>query len=324
MDFINCPLYRLQSKRGLKYLLKITTTDFFDQNYVLSSIHPYIDKNGKPRLIEAPNLPLKSIQSRIKNLLSQIVVPDYVFSGVRGKSYVDNATYHFANQPKYVYKLDLSSFFPSISRDRVYCFFLNDLLCSPDVSEILTNLTTIDLDKKQKTSESVHSFMLDKNIYCYNHLITGSPSSPILSFLVNHEMFTELNRLSEQHSIIMSLYVDDITFSCFNPIPRSFKEQICRILLKNGYSISSEKTKYYTKQYPKLITGIVVNTNGVLTIKNSLRHKIIIEFERLRANPADFVCRQRLRGLLAAARQINNNSYPSIWQYAYAEKEEQI
>ena len=318
MDFINCPLYRLQSKRGLKYLLKIKTTDFFDQNYVISSIHPYIDMNGKPRLIESPNPSLKSIQSRIKDLLSLITIPNYVFSSVKGKSYIDNAEYHLSNYLRYVFKIDISSFFPSISRDNVYHFFAYDLNCSPDVSTALTNFTTIDLTREQThIFEPIYSFLMEKNVFCYNHLITGSPSSPILSFLVNHKMFDELKALANKQSITMSLYIDDITFSSFHPIPNSFKEQSYNLIMKYGYSISTDKTKYYSKKYPKLITGAIIDKNGHLTIKNSLRHCIILEFNYLLANPFDNQSRQRLKGLLAAARQIDKNCYPSIWRYAY-------
>ena len=112
MIYTNCKLHKLQSKRELKYLLKITDTKFFNQSYVASLIEPYIDMKGKPRIIEPPSEELKAIQAKIKRLLYSVQVPNNVFSGIKGRSYTQNAQWHKGN--KYVYKIDLTAFFPSI------------------------------------------------------------------------------------------------------------------------------------------------------------------------------------------------------------------
>ena len=54
---------------------------------------------------------------------------------------------HIGNGRRNLFKIDLTAFFPSIDRDTVYHFFAKDLNCAPDIAQILTNLTTIDLDK---------------------------------------------------------------------------------------------------------------------------------------------------------------------------------
>lgn len=140
-------------------------------------ISPYVDKSKKPRLIEPPQAELKAVQKRIKTLLGKIEVPDNVFSGIKGRSYSDNARLHLGENTRNLYKIDLTAFFPSISREAVYLFFFVDLCCSPDVAEILANLTTVDLKKldQQKLSE-VYDFLADKGVKCYNHLISaGTP-----------------------------------------------------------------------------------------------------------------------------------------------------
>lgn len=283
-----------------------------------SLIEPYIDTTGKPRLIEPPRAELKTVQKRIKNLLGRITVPKNVFSGIKGRSYADNATFHIGGNPRYLFKIDLTAFFPSISREVVYNFFLSDLKCSPDVANILTNFTTIDLSRATfKTPQTVFDFLSEKNVTCFNHLISGAPTSQILSYLVNHKMFDEMQLLSDRYSTIMTVYVDDVTFSSEQKITRGFKEKIFHIIKKHNYQISKGKVKSYTKKYPKLVTGVIIDANGELTVRNSLQNKIIIEHDYLRDHPDDVKSRQRLRGLVTAARQVKKDVFPTIHNYAF-------
>jgi RNA-directed DNA polymerase len=72
LEYSNCPLYELQSKKILKYLLGIKNANLLKQEYLASLVEPYIDVTRKPRLIEPPHAELKIIQKRIKTLLSKI------------------------------------------------------------------------------------------------------------------------------------------------------------------------------------------------------------------------------------------------------------
>lgn len=318
MQYNNCRFYELQSKKTLKYLLGIKENKLFRQDYVASLIEPYIDKTGKPRLIEPPNTELKLVQKRIKTLLGQIEVPNNVFSGIKGRSYADNALLHKGDWPRFLFKIDLTAFFPSISREAVYKFFHEDLRCSPDVSQILSNLTTIDLEKAQaKNITAVRQFLEEKKVKCTNHLISGAPTSQILSYLVNHQMFDEMQALADRCGITMSIYVDDVTFSSEYRISHRFKSIIFNIIKKYNYQISKKKVKSYSKLYPKLVTGVIIDSTGELTIKNSLRKKIILEYEHLCNYPNDTESRQRLKGLLTAARQVEKYAYPTIYKIAF-------
>lgn len=288
------------------------------QDYVASMVTPYIDKKGKPRLIEPPHEELKIIQKRIKQMLVQIVVPSNVFSGIKGRSYADNALMHTGEKLKNLLKIDLTAFFPSINREKVYRFFNEDLCCSPDVAEILTNLTTIDLKKSQANClNEIFNFLDLKGVTCKNHLISGAPTSQIMSYLVNHQMFDEMQKVADDNNAVMTVYVDDVTFSSENRISRNFKGKIIAITRKYGYKISKSKVKKYTKLYPKLVTGVVIDSDGKPVIKNSMREKIIREHDYLRDHPDDIESRQRLRGLLTAARQVNKHTFPTIYKFAY-------
>ena len=292
------------------------------QTHIASLVSPYIDKSGKPRLIEPPHEELKIIQKRIKNCLEQIIVPDNVFSGVKGKSYADNARFHIGNNRRNLYKIDLTAFFPSIARDTVYHFFAEDLLCSPDVAQLLTDLTTIDLGKSSaKNIDEIYEFLKRKNVSSYNHLISGAPTSQMLSYLVNHRMFDEMQKLADDNGITMTVYVDDVTFSSENRISKNFRDKIIAIIQKYNYQISRKKVKRYTKLYPKLVTGVIIDTTGNPVLKNSMRQKIILAYNDLKTNPGNADLRMRLRGLLIAARQVNKDAFPTIYKFAFQPNE---
>lgn len=322
LTYTDCPLYGLKSKKLLKRLLRINNNQMIKQSYVASLVSPYIDKSGKPRLIEPPHQELKTIQKRIKNYLGRITVPDNVFSGIKGRSYADNARFHAEKSRRNLYKIDLTAFFPSITRDTVYRFFADDLLCSPDVAKLLTDLTTIDVVKSSaKNIDEIYAFLKEKNVSSYNHLISGAPTSQILSYLANHQMFDEMQKLADDNGITMTVYVDDMTFSSENRISKDFRDKIITIIRKYNYQISKRKVKRYTKLYPKLVTGVIIDATGKPVLKNSMRQKIILACNDLKTNPENADLRMRLKGLLIAARQVNKDAFPAIYKFAFQQNE---
>lgn len=306
-------LYKQTSKKYLLNLLHIHNRQFLQQRYISKHISPYIQTIPKLRLIEAPSKELKNIQRRIKNELNKIIIPENIFSGVKGKSYIENANLHRGN--KYVFKIDLSSFFPCITRNTVYNFFTETLKTSSDVAYILTNLLTVDLSKCNiKDAESINKFLFLKKIKTPNHLISGSPASQILSYLVNHKMFDTLQEFCDKNSIIMSVYVDDITFSSQHVISHSQKDIIYKIISKNLYRLSRNKVKYYTKKYPKLITGAVISSNGNLKVRNSLSLNIVKEWKHFKQNQQDTLSKARLQGLIITAQRSEPTKFQSIYE----------
>lgn len=318
MEYRNCPLFGIKSKKLLKFILHIENEKLFKQSYVASLIVPYIDRNGKPRLIEKPLSEIKIIQKRIKTLLGKIDIPNNVFSGIKGRSYVDNAKMHLGTNRRNIYKIDFTAFFPSISRERVYKFFYNNLNCSQDIAEILTNFTTIDLKRlKLEKADEIYDFLNHKGVKCFNHLISGSPTSQILSYLVNYDMFRELQNLSNKNGVIMTIYVDDIVFSSEHKISCNFRKSVKSIIKKYCYRISKGKEKLYSKTYPKLVTGVIIDSTGKTTKKNSTRFKISREFNNLKNNQKNEHIKQKLRGLINAARQVERTAYPNMYKLTF-------
>lgn len=244
------PLYKLKSKKKLYNLLKSNSQSINellvdDGNYaVFNQI-----MGSKSRLIEHPSERLDLIHTRIASLLCRIKTPDYLHSGLKGRSHVTNAKAHIGNVP--VLTTDVKSFFPSTSQRKVFDFFYSILECSPDVSDVLAKLCTFD-----------------------GHIPTGSRISMPLAFWANICMFEELNSLSNKHSIKMTVYVDDITFSGTD-VNFLFKNVAKKIISRHGHLMHPVKTILYKKDDVKIITGIVVK-DGKIRIKNS-QHKAIYQ-----------------------------------------------
>ena len=76
-------------------------------------------------------------------------------------------------------------------------------------------------------------------------------------------------------------------------------------------------TQSFSKSYPKVITGVVVNKAGKPVVKNALRKKIVDEYKQLLSAPTAPESLQRLRGLLTAARQVEPGVFPTIHKFAF-------
>jgi len=143
---------------------------------------------NKQRSVNVPRPPLRDVQGRLGNLLNRIELAPYMHSGCRGRSYVSNALAH-AGAIR-VAKLDLQQFFPSITRDRIWHFFVHTMKCSRDVSALLARLCT-------------HQ----------GSVPIGSRVSQVLAFHVARPMLDELQRFAASEGIAFTCYVDDLSFS---------------------------------------------------------------------------------------------------------------
>lgn len=89
------PIYKLSSKRKLATILQVEYASLLHSkdwiNYTVSEIEK---GSGGFRTIYDPCRKLKQVQRRIKNLLSRISFPNWVFSGRKGVCHVDNGKHH--------------------------------------------------------------------------------------------------------------------------------------------------------------------------------------------------------------------------------------
>ena len=222
------------------------------------------------RPIDIPAPHLKKVQSRIADLLARISPPDFLFSPVKGRSYVDNAVRHLGAT---AYRfLDIADYFPSCTANNVARFFGRDLQCPQDVTAVLVRLTTFD-----------------------ERLPQGSPSSPILAYFSNRPMWVEIDSLVREAGFTFSLYADDITIS--GPmVPEALIWEVKMCVHRHGLKTKPSKEGSLIAR-PAEITGVVV-TGGRTKVPNR-QLKRLAELKAERKSNDDPTCRRKLNQQIA-------------------------
>lgn len=307
MDFKNCELYKIKRKRDLFILLHI------DKNKLNEELYKYrVCIKDKKRLLEKPTEELKKIQRNMLNRLYQLNFPEYVFSGIKGRSAFGNAIYHI--NCKYMLKLDMSKFFPNTHRNSIYEFFKNKLKMSSDVALICTDIVTVNYDKENVViEEGVYEFLKLKKIKNINHLPSGTPTSQILSYLANIDMFDEIIQYTNKHKLQCTIYVDDITVSSTNRyITKKEESEIKNIIRKHKQNLSKGKTIRYGANEYKKVTGFVISPNNKLVIPNKIKSKIKDQTKFIRKKELDIHRKNSIVGLTNFADISVNGKYMGL------------
>jgi len=245
-------LYGLKSKRKL-YEILLTKKEVVeeilkigDANYKEKIVTKLVRDKIKNRTCQVPKKygSLEKIHSRIAKILSSIETKDYLFSCKKGSSYIDNAKYHLKNSNNLVVKLDIKNFFPSVANEHIFQFFRKNLLCSKDISRILTSLVTY---KK--------------------HLPTGCKMSMHIAYFSHMKLFDRINEIALKNECIMSLWVDDIIIS--GKKSRIVANNAKSLIKRHGLEYhDGKKFKIYSPKYRKEITGAIIKPNGELVLRN--------------------------------------------------------
>lgn len=286
------PLYRLTSKRKLLSLLKVSRNRL--RNLQSDALYKVYDRKGpgKARTIEEPVGELKKVHKRLHNLLSRVQYPEWVFSGVRKRSYIGNAFQHVGI--RYALSCDISGFYPSTQSEYVFRFFRYRLKQAENIAWLITDISTFD-----------------------GHLPTGSPSSPALAFRAYEPMFESIRDLADGSEAEFSLYVDDMAISSEKPLRAGLLKDLEYIAHRYGFEIKRNKTRFYGPGQWKTITGVAISPVGEPTVPNRLRHEIAKLSKALRKDGLLLEEVQRLHGLLSAARQISPEFCDYLTRCAY-------
>lgn len=206
-------------------------------------------KNGNERRqIDSPKSKLKSIQRQLAVVFDEIYKPNSsVFGFISGRSIADNASVHTGK--RFVVKIDLEDFFPTISSGRVRGLFKSTVFgFNDEVANTLTNLVC------QKGS-----------------LPQGAPTSPVLSNMICWKMDREIQRYARSNALKYTRYADDLTFSSTKKSAARFLINISKnneiipnpnlqqIIENNGFRINAEKTGIFSQGTRQTVTGVVVN-----------------------------------------------------------------
>ncbi len=201
--------------------------------------HPYpgrvrllgISKAVKLRRIDNPVAQLKHLQRLIlRRILSNVELPSYMFGAVSGKTLVLHAQRHINNQASTVVRMDISSYYPSVTCAHVYFVWNVILGCPPPVARLLTELTTFEW-----------------------HLPQGAPTSPAIANILLASIYAPICLASEKAGLEISTWVDDLIFSGSHA--REVMETVRATLAFNRFKDAREKRVILGPKDQKLFTG---------------------------------------------------------------------
>lgn len=183
--------------------------------------------------------------------MRKLLPSQFSYGGVRGRSIKGNAAAH-ANST-FAFGADISDFYPSISRNRVYRLFSTKLDCSPDVSRICTMLCT-------------HRHRLE----------LGLVTSPFLADQILIDVDRQIANACENEGLVYTRFVDDITISGPFDLSRSgFPDLVGKILDKHGFELNPEKNRFGRISKRFTITKISLH-NGYPDVER----QYLLELER--------------------------------------------
>lgn len=290
----------LQTTEDLVSLLNVAKTFLYpsyntSKKFTLQSINYYAfhkkderylsfeipKKRGGTRLISSPNRTLKLIQKCLNFALSIVFVPHVAANGFvmkmgnKTKNIATNAKVH-VNKP-FVYNIDLTDFFPSVSFRRVKTVLaLAPFNLSDDLAFLIANLC------------------------CDNGVLPqGAPTSPVLTNVVCQRLDRKLYAFAKTNKIRYSRYADDITFSGYDNIfTTDFLEQIKQIIeVEENFTINTKKIRLQTRFERQEVTGLTVN------------QKVNVEQKRIRTIRA-MLHNWREKGLEEAEKKFKQCYHP--------------
>jgi hypothetical protein len=282
------PLYKLSTQAKLAKVLGFESVDTLK-----SILHPQTPnyqefKTDKGREIQYPKSQLRRVHTRIHNLLTRISPPEYLISGVKGRSNIYNAKIHIGEHK--LAKIDIAKYYPSVTYDQIFRCFLKTFKCTKDVATSLAKLCTIN-----------------------GHLPTGSVVSMSLAFTVNRPIFDSINTYCNSKNVKFTCYVDDMTFSG-SSVNKQFIDYISGFLKKDR-NYKCHKIRLHNEKTPKLVTGAVID-GSALKVKNKQRlviysmlenvDRITSQYRNDLQNPELIKFFQVLQGHLFSAAQINS------------------
>lgn len=234
-------------------------------------------RGGGTRLLHSPNPQLKQVQRKLlRRVFARLKVHPAAKGFRRGESIATHARLHVGQAV--VVRIDIHDFFPSTRGERVYKYFRQAGWNRHGARTIF--------------------WLCTKSIGRRVGLPQGSPTSPILSNLVNYGMDARLAGLARKSGARYSRYADDIIFSFAQDDRRFIRgviRRVRRILGDSNYRMHGrEKLRVMRRHQRQVVTGLVVNDRVQLPRKTR-RWLRAVEHHLRTGRPATLT-REQLRG----------------------------
>ncbi len=229
-------------------------------------------KTAGYRLIEAPKLLLKTVQSQIlRGILDKVPAHPAAHGFVKQRSIRSNAAPHVGSA--WILKLDLTNFYPSVSFSRVVAIFRSLGYCR-EVAIWLGRLTTSAIPSNLNSPDGMANTVWP---YRSRHLPQGAPTSPALANLSAFSLDVRLHGMAAKYGARYTRYADDLTLSGPGQAIPALREIIpfAEWIVRNErFTTNKSKRRVLRRHQQQSVTGIVVNKK--LTLSRA-------EFDQLKA-----------------------------------------
>lgn len=250
--------------RKLKHLSRALDTSPERLEEVLQSADSYYEelllldptRPDKRRTVIDVRGELRRFQTRLyrKVLLPKVTPSVHSHGGIRGRSIKTNAEPHLTSS--FVFKADISNFYPSVHYKRVYRLFTEDFECSPDVARQCTRLCTYK-----------------------HHLALGLVTSPILADQILKRVDVRIGGACQKAGLVYTRFVDDITISGPFDLGRSgFPALIERILCESGFQANPMKHVFSSVEEQVSVTNLRI-ADGHLDVKKEYADELERQLE---------------------------------------------
>lgn len=222
---------------------------------------------GALRVLEPPKPRLKALQRRLLDeALHRVPLHDAAHGFRPGRSVATHAAPHAGRDV--VVRLDLESFFASVSAARVYGVWRTAGYPEP-VAHVLTGLVTTvlphhvwaALPRTPSSAGDPAHWRLGRRL-AVPHLPQGAPTSPVLANLAAWRLDVRLTALVERWGGRYTRYADDIALSG----PGGWRRGTSRLLdaveevvRDEGFRLNAHKTAVLPRAGRQVLGGLVVN-----------------------------------------------------------------
>lgn len=214
-------------------------------------------KSGGYRLIEAPKVLLKQVQTQIlRGILDKVPAHPNAHGFVKGRSIRSNALPHV--RKAWVLKIDLQNFYPSVSYSRVVAIFRALGYCR-EISLWLGRLTTSTIPSNLGSPDGRMGTVWE---YRNRHLPQGAPTSPALANLSAFSLDVRLKGMANRYEVDYTRYADDLTFSGQGrsiPALREIIPFVRLIVSSERFTINRKKQRVLRRHQQQTVTGLVIN-----------------------------------------------------------------
>jgi hypothetical protein len=211
-------------------------------------------RSGGKRLIMAPKRRLKSIQRKLLAVLvEKLPLSENAHAFRRGRSIRTGAEPHVGK--RFVLKLDLKDFFPSVT-----CARVRGLLVAYGYSYPVATTLAVVMTEAERQPVEVDGLVFHVPVG-QRHCIQGAPTSPGICNALLLRLDHRLAGLAKKRGLVYTRYADDLTFSgeVDRATAHKFRTVVNRIVSEEGFVVHLDKTRLMGQGNRQTVTGVVVN-----------------------------------------------------------------